>query len=131
MIVPLTPFGVPSEYSCNGCLPTGSSFSCVAPAIGRLMFSNLPPLGLVQLQTLGGVYSGVSVISKAPGCYGCAAGLYSATTRPRRAGLSEKASDEEARAYSASARVGGGSNGSPGWPVNRRASSHITSACLL
>src|SRR5215472_5729969 len=31
------------------------------------MFSNLPPFGLVQLQTLGGVYSGVSVIVKAPG----------------------------------------------------------------
>jgi hypothetical protein len=31
------------------------------------MFSNLPPLGLFQLQTLGGVYSDVSVIPKAPG----------------------------------------------------------------
>src|SRR5205823_12276436 len=34
---------------------------------GRLMFSNLPPLGFVQVQTLGGVYSGVSVIPEAPG----------------------------------------------------------------
>src|SRR5215831_12078144 len=30
------------------------------------MFSNLPPFGLVQLQTLGGVYSGVSVILEPP-----------------------------------------------------------------
>ncbi len=55
MIVTFTPFGVPSEYSCSAWRPTGSSFSCVTPAIGRLMFSNLPPLGLFQLQTLGGV----------------------------------------------------------------------------
>ena len=33
----------------------GSCLLCVAPAVGRLMFSNLPPFGLVQLQTLGGV----------------------------------------------------------------------------
>ncbi len=67
MIVTLTPFGVPSEYSCNGWRPTGSSLSCVGPAIGRLMLANLPPLGLSQTQTLGGVYSGVSVIPEAPG----------------------------------------------------------------
>src|SRR5262249_19259256 len=67
MIVTFTPFGVPSEYSCKGWRPTGSSFSCVEPAIGRLMFSNLPPLGLFQVHTLGGVYSGVSVIPEAPG----------------------------------------------------------------
>src|SRR5271154_6980421 len=67
IIVTFTPFGVPSEYSCSGWRPTGSSFSCVDPAIGRLMFSNLPPLGLFQLHTLGGVYSGVSVIPEAPG----------------------------------------------------------------
>src|ERR1700758_4968434 len=30
------------------------------------MFSNLPPLGFVQVQTLGGVYSGLSVIPEAP-----------------------------------------------------------------
>src|SRR5215469_11549044 len=28
------------------------------------MFSNLPPLGLVQVQTFGGAYSAVSVISR-------------------------------------------------------------------
>jgi hypothetical protein len=31
----------------------------VAPEIGRLMFSNRPPLGLLQDQTFGGVYSDV------------------------------------------------------------------------
>src|SRR6266481_323382 len=67
MTVTFTPFGVPCEYSCRGWRPIGSSFSCVAPAIGRLMFSNLPPLGFVQVQTLGGVYSGVSVIAESPG----------------------------------------------------------------
>jgi hypothetical protein len=36
--------------------------SCVGPAIGRLMFANLPPFSLFQLQTLGGVYSDGSVI---------------------------------------------------------------------
>src|SRR5215475_3395403 len=55
MIVTLTPFGVPSEYSCNGWRPTGNSLSWVEPAIGRLMLANLPPLGLFQAQTLGGV----------------------------------------------------------------------------
>jgi hypothetical protein len=30
--VTLTPFGVPSEYSCSGCRPTGSALSCVEPA---------------------------------------------------------------------------------------------------
>ena len=34
MIVTLTPFGVPSEYSCSGWRPTGSSLSWVAPATG-------------------------------------------------------------------------------------------------
>src|SRR5580700_7642896 len=67
MTVTFTPFGVPCEYSCSGWRPTGSSFSCVGPAIGRLMFSNLPPLGFVQVQTLGGVYPGVSVIPQSPG----------------------------------------------------------------
>jgi len=54
MIVTFWPFGVPSEYSWNGCLPTGSVFSCVAPEIGRLMFANCPPLGLSHTHTLGG-----------------------------------------------------------------------------
>jgi hypothetical protein len=36
-------------------LPTGSSFSLVGPAIGRLMLANRPPLALFQVQTLGGV----------------------------------------------------------------------------
>src|ERR1700730_2149703 len=67
MTLTFHPFGVPCEYSCREWRPTGSSFSCVAPAIGRLMFSNLPPLGFVQVQTLGGVYSGVSVIPQSPG----------------------------------------------------------------
>src|SRR3979411_2177498 len=31
------------------------------------MWATLPPLGLFQTQTLGGVYSGVSVIPEAPG----------------------------------------------------------------
>ena len=34
----------------------GNSFSWVAPATGRLMFSNCPPLGASQVHTLGGVY---------------------------------------------------------------------------
>jgi hypothetical protein len=33
--------------------------------------------------------------------------------------------------YSAAARFGVGSNGKPGWPVNRRPSSHISSACFF
>ncbi len=33
-IVTLMPFGVASEYSCRGCLPTGRAASCVAPAMG-------------------------------------------------------------------------------------------------
>src|SRR5215467_5719450 len=40
-----------------GWRPTGSSLSCVGPAIGRLMFANRPPLSLFHVQTLGGVYS--------------------------------------------------------------------------
>src|SRR5215472_4986621 len=40
-----------------GWRPTGSSFSCVGPAIGRLMFANRPPLALFHVQTLGGMYS--------------------------------------------------------------------------
>jgi hypothetical protein len=36
------------------------------------MFSNLPPLGLFQVQTFGGVYSGVSVTAESPEkCWGC------------------------------------------------------------
>ena len=35
--------------------PTGSAFSCVAPATGRLMLANWPPLALFQVQTWGGV----------------------------------------------------------------------------
>src|SRR5258708_31076952 len=69
MIVTLRPFGVPSEYSCSGCLPTGSSFSYWAPAVGRLILANRPRAGLAT-QTLGGAYSGVSVIPESPRCYG-------------------------------------------------------------
>jgi hypothetical protein len=66
MIVTFTPFGVPSEYSCKGWRPAGSSFSCVGPATGRLMFEKVPPLGLDQLHTFGGLYSRVSamIVSK-------------------------------------------------------------------
>ena len=39
----------------HGCLPTGRSLSCVAPEMGRLMWANLPPLVLSQVQTEGGV----------------------------------------------------------------------------
>ena len=53
--VTLTPFGVPTEYSCSGCRPTGSAFSCVEPAVGRLMFAKRPPLAWFQVQTVGGV----------------------------------------------------------------------------
>ncbi len=53
--VTFTPFGVASEYSCNGWRPTGSSLSCVGPAMGRLMLANCPPFSLSQVQTLGGV----------------------------------------------------------------------------
>ena len=53
--VTFTPLGVASEYSCSGCRPRGSSRSCVAPAIGRLMLAKCPPLGLFQVHTLGGV----------------------------------------------------------------------------
>ena len=44
----LTPLGVPSEYSCSGAA-YGSSLSCVAPAMGRLMLANLPPFSFVPL----------------------------------------------------------------------------------
>ncbi len=54
-IVTLMPFGVPSEYSCNGCRPRGNSLSCVAPAMGRLMLAKRPPLSLFHTQTFGGV----------------------------------------------------------------------------
>ena len=54
--VTFMPFGVPNEYSCIGCLPTGNSFSCVAPEIGLFMFANLPPFLLSHFQTFGGVY---------------------------------------------------------------------------
>ena len=53
--VTFTPLGVPSEYSCSGCLPRGRSFSCVAPEMGRLMLAKRPPLALFQVQTEGGV----------------------------------------------------------------------------
>src|SRR6059058_1141504 len=35
----------------------GRSLSCVAPATGRLMLANWPPLGCSQVHTLGGTYS--------------------------------------------------------------------------
>src|SRR5215472_13281303 len=53
------------------------------------MFSNLPPLGLFQTQTLGGVYSGVSVIPEAPGVYrrtGAKCAIGSPYTIGRRSG---------------------------------------------
>ena len=55
MMVTLTPLGVPSEYSCRGCWPTGNSASWVAPATGRLMLAKRPPLALFQVQISGGV----------------------------------------------------------------------------
>jgi hypothetical protein len=50
----LLPVGRGQEYSCSGCLPTGSSFSWVAPAIGRLMLAKVPPLSVSQVQIFGG-----------------------------------------------------------------------------
>src|SRR3974390_3896895 len=64
MTLTFTPFGVASEYSCSGWRPTGSSFSCVGPAIGRLILANWPPLGLFHVQTLGGTYSDSLVIGR-------------------------------------------------------------------
>ena len=52
--VTLTPFGVAIEYSCNGWRPTGRACSWVAPAVGRLMLANWPPL-VVGAQILGGM----------------------------------------------------------------------------
>jgi hypothetical protein len=46
-----TPLGVASEYSCSGCLPRGSSFSWVGPAMGGLMLAKALPLPLPQVQT--------------------------------------------------------------------------------
>src|SRR6185312_11034738 len=46
-----------------GCLPTGNSFSCVGPAIGRLMLAKRPPLPLFQTQTFGGTYPAAAVVS--------------------------------------------------------------------
>ena len=54
--VTFTPLGVASEYSCNGCRPTGSAFSCVAPAVGLLMDANRPPWSF-GAHTSGGTYS--------------------------------------------------------------------------
>ncbi len=54
MIVTFWPFGVASEYSCSGCLPTGSSASWVGPATGRLMLANMPPLDAGGVQTFAG-----------------------------------------------------------------------------
>src|ERR1700719_2686587 len=106
MTVPFTPSGVPCEYSCSGCLPTGSSFSCVAPAIGRLMFSNRPPLGLFQLQTLGSVYSGVSVIPQAPRVLRMRGGVCTAQQPGRvEPGWLSKASDAEARLFGGGSQV--------------------------
>src|ERR1700729_444073 len=66
MTVTFTPFGVASEYSCRGWRPTGSSLSCVGPAIGRLMFANRPPFSLFHFQICGGVYGGASVMAGTP-----------------------------------------------------------------
>src|SRR5271170_2226886 len=90
MIVTLTPFGVPSEYSCRGWRPTGSSFSCVGPAIGRLMFANAPPLGLFQVQTLGGVYSTASFMGMAPGGWDVTDGLHIVRRRPNKSPLARR-----------------------------------------
>src|SRR5205085_11416463 len=46
----------------RGCLPTGNAWSCVAPATGRLMLANWPPLGWSQVHTCGGTYSLLSVM---------------------------------------------------------------------
>ena len=63
MMVTFTPLGVPSEYSCIGCLPRGKSLSCVAPAMGRLILAKRPPLAWSQVQTFGGTYGFVAVVS--------------------------------------------------------------------
>ena len=57
MIVTFTPFGRGQRIELERVRPTGSSFSCVGPAIGRLMLANRPPFSLFQVQTLGGTYS--------------------------------------------------------------------------
>src|ERR1700744_6440785 len=66
MMVTLTPLGVPREYSCSGCLPTGSGFSCVGPDTGRLMLAKRPPFSLFCFQTGGGVYSDELDIGRSP-----------------------------------------------------------------
>jgi hypothetical protein len=50
--------GGAERIECIGCLPTGSSLSWVAPAIGRVMLAKRPPFSLFQVQTAGGAYSG-------------------------------------------------------------------------
>ena len=52
--VTFTPLGVASEYSCSGWRPTGSSFSWVGPAMGRLIFAKRPPLEAGGVQIRGG-----------------------------------------------------------------------------
>ena len=59
--VTFTPFGVPNEYNCKGCFPIGSSFSSWAPAVGRFIFSNLPPLCASHFQTFGGTNPVIAV----------------------------------------------------------------------
>ncbi|MNH46167.1 hypothetical protein D3C79_1088380 [compost metagenome] len=58
----LTPLGVAREYSCKGCLPTGSALSWVGPATGRLMLANWPPEAASLRQTLGGAYGGLLML---------------------------------------------------------------------
>src|SRR5215469_10387254 len=68
--VALTPLGVASEYSWNGCLPTGSSLSWVGPAIGRLILANWPPFSFSHFQTFGGTYS-VELMCRSPSRTNC------------------------------------------------------------
>ena len=48
------PLGVPIEYSCRGCFPTGSVSSYNGPAVGLLILAKVPPFWEVLTHTLGG-----------------------------------------------------------------------------
>src|SRR3546814_13242430 len=70
MMVTFWPLGVASEYSCRGCSPIGRSFSCVAPAIGRLMLANAPPVSPAShVHTRGGTYGSPVIWFRSWSCY--------------------------------------------------------------
>jgi len=48
------PLGVPCEYNCSGCLPTGSAWSKRAPDTGLLMLPKVPAGSLFGCHTLAG-----------------------------------------------------------------------------